>query len=44
LVCPFSKNTFSTFAIGGIKISPKEKADGYKNKKRKKIQENGLKK
>lgn len=28
LVCPFSKNTFRTFAIGGTHRSPREKADG----------------
>lgn len=28
LVCPFSRNTFSTLAIGGTHRSPKEKAEG----------------
>lgn len=28
LVCPFSRNTFRTLAIGGTHRSPREKADG----------------
>lgn len=30
LVCPFSRKTFKTFAIGGTHKSPSEKADGCK--------------
>lgn len=29
-VCPFSRNTFNTFAICGTHRSPNENADGYK--------------
>lgn len=28
-VCPFSRNTFSTLAMGGTQRSPREKADGW---------------
>lgn len=34
MVCPFSRNTFRTFAIGGTHKSPKEKADGWKKGER----------
>lgn len=39
LVCPFSKKTLRTLAMGGTQISPKENADGctkWKKKKEKK--------
>lgn len=36
LVCPFSKKTFSTFAICGTCRSPNENADGWKKRSKKK--------
>ena len=32
LVCPFSRNTFRTLAIGGTQRSPNEKADGCRER------------
>lgn len=36
LVCPFSRNTFRTLAIGGTQRSPNEKADGCREREKEK--------